>query len=67
MSKEGRGETEESPAEGYRVVRSLELVSYEERLREMDMFSLAMRRLRCYLTAAHKVLEMQSQTLLNSD
>lgn len=33
----------------------------------MGMFSLARRRPRFYLTADHKVLEGQSQTLLNSD
>lgn len=49
------------------MVKSLELMSHKERLREMDMFSLARSRLRCYLTAADKVLERHSQTLFNSD
>lgn len=39
------------------MVRSLELMSHEERLREMGMFNLARRRLRCHLTAAHKYLK----------
>lgn len=67
MSKKECGETEEGPAEGYQMVKSLELMSHKERLREMVMFNLARSRLICYLTAADKVLERQSQTLFNSD
>lgn len=57
MSKDGCGETEECPAEGYWMVRSLELMSCEERLREMGTFILARRRFRCCLTSAHKYVK----------
>lgn len=48
-------------------IRGLKLLSYEERLRVLDLFSLKMRRQRGELTNAHKVVSRGwSQTLYNS-
>lgn len=60
-------ETEMVPSpslEYFQKVRNIKFMSCEERLREMSMFTVARKRLSCYLTGIQKALERQSHSFL---